>query len=79
MNEQPTLADLIEGFRVLRNSSDASSDTRLKFWVDTIGAHPAVEISSDDVEEALGALARRGRMKTVAGKAIPTGRPLFER
>ncbi|MFK7831586.1 MAG: tyrosine-type recombinase/integrase, partial [Congregibacter sp.] len=78
MNNQPSLADLIYGFRSLSASADATADTRLNFWLEALGTRSAIDISPDDVEEALGQLARRGRLKTVNGRSVPTGKPLAD-
>lgn len=50
---------------------------RLQFWIDTLGDRSITSITADDVDLALGVLARRGRMRPVRnGKPVPTGKPL---
>jgi integrase len=78
MSNPITLADLIQGFRTLSTCADASADTRLNFWTQTLGEQPAAAITSDDVEDALVRLAQRGRLKTVGRRVEETGKPLAE-
>lgn len=78
MDCQITLADLIAGYRSLGAGSDASADARLNFWIETLGGRLVTSLTCDDIEDAVCMLAKRGKMKTVRGRAIPTGKPLAE-
>ena len=78
MDNQITLADLIAGYRTLATGSDASADARLNFWVEALGTNPVASLTGEDIEDALSVLARRGRMKTVGRRSVPTGLPLAE-
>jgi integrase len=72
-----TLAEAIDGYIVATPSLDESALGRLDYWRGALGSLPLASIDADAVDEALTALARRGRLRPVAGGApIPTGRPL---
>jgi integrase len=72
----PTLSDTVAAFMAAREY-DQATVSRLGFWVDQLGDRELVEISPDDVDAALVALAERGRLKPLRGKSTErAGKPL---
>ena len=61
----------------LAQARPADTLGRLEFWVQALGDKPITAITPDEVDSALAALARRGRMQPVRnGQPKPTGKPL---
>ena len=71
----PTLAQTIDGLIASRNP-DAGTRSRLAYWRDALGERELVEITIDDVDAALVALATRGRLRPSSKGTTPTGKPL---
>ena len=67
----PTLHAVIDGFAASREW-DAATFSRLGFWDDALGERELTEITPDDVDAALVALAERGRL--LPGRNRPTSR-----
>lgn len=71
----PTLSETIDGF-VASRSLDSGALPRLQFWLDALGERELTEITIDDVDDALVALARRGRLLPSRSGTEPAGAPL---
>jgi integrase len=76
-----TLSELILAFINCAREKplDQSALGRLAFWRDVLGTKSVLEITADDIDEALVALQRRGRLRPKrgqGGKAQATGKPL---
>ena len=57
----------------------ADSVARLEFWVQNLGDRALAQITADDVDAALLALQRRGKLRPERNSApVPTGQPLAE-
>ena len=71
-----SLSVVARGYAVA-TARPVDSLSRLQFWIDTLGDRPITDISADDVDMALAALAKRGRMRPVRnGQPVATGQPL---
>lgn len=71
-----TLDAVIDAF-VASRELDPATLTRLKFWSDQLGPQELADITPDDVDAALVALAERGRLRPIRGRATePAGKPL---
>ncbi len=72
----PTLNTVIDGFVAARDYDQATL-SRLAFWGDQLGHIELAEITEDQVDAALVALANRGRLRAGRNmKTQPTGSPL---
>jgi len=49
---------------------------RIAFWIEQLGDKPIADITEQDVDLALVALARRGKLQGGLNPPIPTGQPL---
>lgn len=57
----------------------ADTLSRLLFWIDFLADTPLVDVTADQVDEGLAALAARGRLRPMrGGPAVATGKPLSE-
>lgn len=71
-----TLNAVIAGF-VAAREYDGATLSRLQFWSDHLGEKELAAISPEEVDNALVALATRGRLRPRAGKKTePSGKPL---
>ncbi len=71
----PTLSETIRGY-IASRELDSGALPRLQYWVDGLGERELSEISIDDVDATLVALARRGRLRPSRTGTEPTGKPL---
>jgi len=61
------------------DAMDVGSQGRLQFWQSALGQMPIEAVTADDVDEALRALALRGKLKAGRNMAsAPSGKPLAE-
>lgn len=67
--------DVVEAY-VASRELDAASLTRLAFWTEALGDKEVADITAEDVDVALIALAERGRLKGGKLAATPAGKPL---
>jgi integrase len=72
----PTLKDTVDGF-VASREFDKATLSRLAYWTDTLGERELAAITADEVDQAIVALAERGRVWAGRNRAVRrTGRPL---
>lgn len=72
----PTLQDTVAAFLAARDF-DKATISRLAFWNERLGDRELLDITPDDVDSALVALASRGRLKPTRGhQTVRTGKPL---
>ena len=77
-----TLRELADSYMACYQGHDAAHRARLAFFVEQLGDKVASEISGDDVQDALDALANRGRLSNQGGarsdtvRVIRLGQPL---
>lgn len=76
-----TLRELADSYMACYQGRDGSIAQRVRYFVDTLGDKLASEIDSDDAQDALDALVRRGALHNRGGQAkggdlTSTGRPL---
>jgi integrase len=72
MTSLKQVIELIERSR----SWDSGSYARFDFWKEALGDRPLREITADEVDEAIAALALRGKLRpTRNGEAVATGKP----
>lgn len=71
----PTLSETVRGY-IASRELDSGALPRLRYWVDALGERELAEITIDDVDAALVALARRERMRPSRTGTVPTGKPL---
>lgn len=70
------LKSVMDAFTASREF-DVATVGRLAFWADQLGGRNLIDITPDDVDAALVALAQRGKLRPVRGQpAVPTGQPL---
>ena len=72
-----TLTQLIDAMMASDHSHDIGSQGRLMFWRSELGHIEAAEITADQVDDACGRLALRGKLK--GGRSMttePSGKPL---
>jgi hypothetical protein len=77
--KKTTLAELIDAFVAADRPAPvgASALSRLAYWHDALPARPVVDITDDEVDAAMAALASRGRLRPLRGKETQcTGRAL---
>lgn len=55
---------------------DCASLSRLAFWVDMLGDREIIEVTIDDVDNAIVRLAERGRLRAGRRRTEPSGQPL---
>ena len=71
-----TFNDLSEAFLASRDFEN-STIGRISFWCDQFGDKSLTDITDDDVDDALVALAQRGRLRSGRGiETEKTGKPL---
>ena len=71
------LTNLIDAYMAAYTGADGAIGSRLAYWREALGARPAIEISSDDVADALFLLAQR-RGRTFLGRDKETGEARFK-
>ena len=72
-----TLAETIDAFMASDCPADVGSHGRLIFWREELGQLPLLEITADDVDDAVLRLAQRGKLKAGRGlETSPSGKPL---
>ncbi|MEJ2575288.1 MAG: site-specific integrase [Gammaproteobacteria bacterium] len=72
----PTLNTVIDAFLASREF-DLATVSRVGYWADTFGDKEIAEITPDDVDAAVVALATRGKLRPVRnGEPEPLGKPL---
>jgi hypothetical protein len=63
----PTLSQTIDAF-VASREFDPATISRLAFWADILGSRELADITSEEVDVALAALAERGRLSPRRGQ-----------
>jgi len=76
-----TLRELANSYMACYQGRDGSIAQRVRYFVDLLGDKLASDIDSDDLQDALDALMRRGVLhnrggQTKGGELVPTGKPL---
>ena len=76
-----TLRELADSYMACYQGRDGSIAQRVRYFVDLLGGKLASEINSDEIQDALDALMRRGVLhnrggQRKGGELVPTGKPL---
>lgn len=72
--------DLAQAVVAAYSGRDPSFSTRVQFWIDQFGNRDISSLTTDDIEDGIDALVRRGKLKVITfrgvSSTVPTGRPL---